>query len=232
MVTYGKTKIPIITIPKGTLLFRAVENPESDFTGVNNCFSPQYNVFFYFSPFVVDGIPEWYSKIPEMQVYIATHNLKVVSMLSPSKFTRGSRLTKKQFVVSCNKTRKSCLTPRSYDPCFRDSFLEKNPSLMGYTALGNNDIRAFNLSVKEGLLDNKLQYIHKKKDATGLEGPPELAIYPLKKRHMTDIQPPADKNLFNYQHVRSITRTGNELEKFMNQHAELVGSKWYYRYKV
>ena len=103
---------------------------------------------------------------------------------------------------------------------------------MGYTALGNNDIRAFNLSVKEGLLDNKLQYIHKKKDATGLEGPPELAIYPLKKRHMTDIQPPADKNLFNYQHVRSITRTGNELEKFMNQHAELVGSKWYYRYKV
>lgn len=232
MVKYGNTLIPVIKIPKGTLLFRAVLNPESDYTGVDNCIPPQYNVFFYYSPFVVDGIPEWYSDIPNIQVYVASHDLKIVSLLAPSKFTRASRLTKKQFMVPCNKTRKACLKPRPYDPCFRDTFLEKNPSLVGWTALGSNDVTAYKQSVAKGVLGNRASYVPFTQDARGIKGPPELAMYPLKKRHMGDIQPPTDKELFNYQHVASIRRAGTELETFMNQHAELVPGKWYYRYKA
>ena len=231
MVKYGNTLIPVIKIPKGTLLFRAVLNPESDYTGVNNCIPPQYNVFFYYSPFVVDGIPKWYSDIPNIQVYVAPHDLRIVSLLAPSKFTRASRLTNKQFMVPCNKTRKACLKPRPYDPCFRDTFLEKNPSLVGWTALGSNDVKAYKQSVTNGILGNRIAYVPFTKDARGIVGPPELAIYPLKKRHMTDIPPPTEKELFNYQHVATITRTGPDLENFMNQHAELVPGKWYYRYK-
>jgi len=231
MVKYGNTKIPVIKIPKGTLLFRAVLNPESDYEGVDNCFPPQYNVFFYYSPFVVDGIPEWYHRIPNMQVYVTTHDLKIVSLISPSKFTRGTRLTKKQFMVPCNKTRKACLQPRAYDPCFRESFLEKHPTLLGWTALGNNDVKAYKESVQKGLLGDREKYVHFVSDSRGIVGPPELAIYPLKKRYMEDIQPPKDTDLFNYQHIASISRNGHDLEDFMNQHAEKVEGKWYYVYK-
>lgn len=232
MVKYGNTNIPVIKIPKGTLLFRAVENPASDYEGVENCIPPHYSVFFYYSPFVVDGIPEWYKDIPNMQVYVTLHDLKIVSLLSPSKFTRASRLTKKQFMVPCNKTRKACLKPRAYDPCFRDTFLEKNPSLVGWTALGNNDVKSYKQSVANGVLGNRIDYVPFAQDARGISGPPEIALYPLKTRHVTDIPPPKNKELFNYEHIGSYSRKGTTLLEFMQKHAEPVTGKWYYKYKV
>ena len=231
MIKYGNTPIPVIKIPKGTLLFRAVWNPESDYAGVDGCIPPQYNVFFYYSPFVVDGI-HWYKDIPNIQVYVADDDLKIVSLLAPSKFTRATRLTKKQFMVPCNKTRKACLKPRAYDPCFRDSFMDKHPSLIGWTALGNKDVKEYKHAVKDGILGSRANYVHFAEDSRGTNGPPELAIYPLKKRHSSDItSPPTDKSLFNYKHIASITRTGSALEDFMNQHAEKVDGKWFYTYK-
>jgi hypothetical protein len=232
MVKYGNTKIPVIKIPKGTLLFRAVLNPESDFEGVNNCIPPHYNVFFYFSPFVVDGISKWHSDKDDMTIYVTTHDIKIVSLISPSKFTRNTRLTKKQFMVPCNKTRKACLTPRVYDPCFRDTFLEKNPSLLGWVSVSYDDVRMYKEAVEQGLLGSRSDYVFSVKDARGTIGPPELSIYPLKKRHMTDIQPPKDKQLFNYARIAILPRSGTSLENFMNQNAEKVEGKWYYTYKA
>lgn len=231
MVKYGKQTIPTMIIPKGTLLFRGVMYPETDYNGVNNCISPHYNVFFYFSPFVLDGISGWYDNIEQMQVYVASQDLKVASLLSPSKFTRKTRLTKKQFMVPCNKTRKSCITGRVYDPCFRDSFMEKHPSLVGWTAIGHADIRDFKKTAESGKLGDKLKFVPFAKDARDLEGPPELALYPLKERHMEDIEPPKDKDLFNYEHVASFARKGDSLLNFMEKHAVKVRGKWYYMYK-
>ena len=225
-------KAPVIKIPKGTLLFRAVDNPETDYTGVKGCFPPQYNVFFYFAPFVVDGI-HWYDLISDIQVYIATHDIEVVSLISPSKYTRASRLqkTKKQFMVSCSKTRKACLKPRPYDPCFRESFLKKNPSILGWIAIGQTDIKSYADAVKEGKIGEGSKYVHSVRDARGLEGPPELAVYPLKVRSMEDTPPPKDISAFNYQHIATIPRKSQQLISFMEQHAEKVHGKWYYRYK-
>jgi len=231
MAIYGNSKVPLITIPKGTLLFRAVEDKEADFKGVNNCFSPQYNVFFYFSPFIVDGIPGWYTRIPTMNVYVATQDIEVASLISPSKFTRATRLKKKQFMIACNKTRKSCLKGRTYDPCFRENFLEKYPEILGWVALGKNDIAAFKNSVKEGIVSpDKLKFVKYVMDKRSIKGPPELAIYPLKERSMTDVVPPKDKSLFNYEHIATISREGNELKEFMEKHAVAVPGKWYYTY--
>ena len=53
------TEIPTITIPKNTLLFRASKHLESDFVGVDVgklCIPPNYNVFFYYTPFAVDSV--------------------------------------------------------------------------------------------------------------------------------------------------------------------------------
>jgi hypothetical protein len=232
MVSYGNSNIPIIIIPKGTLLFRVLETGDTgDFKGVQNCIPPQYNVFFYYSPFVVDGIPEWYAHIPNMEVYVTAQDLKIVSLISPSKFTRTTRTKKKQFMVSCHKTRKSCLVGREYDPCFRDSFLEKNPTIMGWTALGRKDVKQFKDSIKNGLLGDRLPYVHFVSDDRKITGPPELAIYPLQKRYLTDITPPENKELFNYIPIATISRKGDGLKDFLLQHAEKVTGKWYYKYK-
>jgi hypothetical protein len=232
MIKYGNSAVPVIKIPKGTLLFRAVEDQQSDFKGVENCFPPQYNVFFYFAPFVVDGI-HWYDFIPDMQVYVATQEIRVVSLISPSKYTRGSRLnkTQKQFMVSCSKTRKACLKPRPYDPCFRESFLKKNPDILGWVAIGHKDIVSYADAVKQGKIGEGAKYVRTVRDARKLEGPPELAIYPLKERATEDIAPPTDLSLFNYAHVATIPRGGRALIKFMEEHAEPVPGKWYYAYK-
>lgn len=231
VVKFGKQTIPVVTIPKGTLLFRGVMDPETDYNGVNGCISPHYNVFFYFSPFVLDGISGWYDNIEQMQVYVASQDLRVAFLLSPSKFTRKTRLTKKQFMVPCNKTRKSCITGRAYDPCFRDSFMEKHPSLVGWTAIGHADIRDFKKTAESGRLGRRLHFVPFAKDARGLEGPPELALYPLKRRHMKDVEPPSDRDEFNYKHIASLSRKGESLEQFMEKHSERAKGKWYYMYK-
>jgi len=230
MAKYGKTKVPLLTIPKGTLLFRATENQKSDFEGVNDCFSQQYNVFFYFSPFVVDGIPQWFSDVKNVHIYVASHDLKVASLILPSKFTRKTRIKKNQFMLPCNKTRKSCLTGRYYDPCFRESFLEKNPSVLGWIAISHDDANSFKKSVKDKLVDKeKADYVKYVSDKE-MNGPPEIAVYPLKERNMEDVVPPKDKSLFNYEFITSLSREGSSLKEFMDKHAVRVIGKWYYKY--
>lgn len=224
MVTYGNSKISTIKIPKGTLLFRCVETPEADFEGVNGCFPPQYNVFFYFSPFVVDGI-HWFNNIPKIDIYVTTNDIKIVSLISPSKYTRSTRSQKRQFMISCTKTRKSCLVPRPYDPCFRETFIEKHPSILGWIAIAKDDVNEYK---KANIPEEKNKYVIQVSDSRGITGPPELAIYPLRKRQFSDIEPPKDALEFNYQHVATYSRSGTELLDFMHNYAEPVSGKWYY----
>jgi len=231
MVKYSNQKIPTLKIPEGTLLFRCVETPEGDFEGVDGCFPPQYNVFFYFAPFVVDGI-HWFNNIPNIDVYVTTRDLKIVSLISPSKFTRGTRSQKRQFMIPCTKTRKSCLVPRPYDPCFRETFIEKHPSILGWIALARDDVIEYKNSVKSGVISQeKDQLVTQVSDSRGVSGPPELAIYPLKERHLSDIQPQKDMSLFNYKKIITLPRSGSSMLQFMNQHAQKIEGKWYYKFQ-
>lgn len=231
MVRYGNDTISLMTIPKGTLLFRAIDGIEADFKGVDGCMPPHYNVFFYFSPFVVDGIAKWYSERHKMQIYVVTHDLKIASLVHPSKLTRAARFEKGKFIVSCNKTKRSCLKPRKYDACFRDTFIQKHPHILGYIALSKQDVLDYHEGVKKGLVTEERQsYVHSIEDASKLKGPPELSIYPLNKRVDYDLTPPpTDPTLFNYKHIGTFMRADNSLETFMRQHAEK--NRWFYVYK-
>ena len=62
---YGEQDVQITTIPKGTLLFRAVSTIDrirEDIFGLrkgeNHCLPPQYNVFFYPFPFADESIED------------------------------------------------------------------------------------------------------------------------------------------------------------------------------
>jgi hypothetical protein len=235
MVLFKNKKVTLVTIPKNTLLFRVVEDSDTDFKGVkvkgSYCVPPQYNVFFYFDPFTGGASKHWVN-VKDIQVYKTTAPLKIVSLISPSKINRGSRMTKGKVIKSCNKTRKSCLKGRDYDPCFDEDFLEKNPSIVGSIGLGRSDTLKTNKEIENGVLSDVKEFIHTVKDMRGIEGPPELALYPFRKRYSEDVNDPDVNNeQYNYEKVESLPRNKEALKNFLAERAEHVTRKWYYRLK-
>lgn len=241
MALFAKKKVPLIELPKGTLLFRVVPDKTTDFTGVkvedgSYCIPPQYNVFFYFDPFSAEIFPEYLGDIPTIEVYKLKHTVKIVSMVSPSPLTKAQRMTSKGVIKSCNKTRRSCLKGREYDACLSETFIEKYPSVVGWIGLGRSDSTKLMKEIKSGVLQDKTEFIHLLKDSRGVKGSPELAIYPLKERQMQDINidNPAEwmKNQdFNFEHVVTLNRDKDTLVNFLTSRATFVDGKWYYSYK-
>jgi hypothetical protein len=67
------------TIPKNTLLFRVVDNYKTDLFGVNldnkSCIPFNYNIFFYFDPYTIDFIPQWYKNTKKIEVYATNEDI-------------------------------------------------------------------------------------------------------------------------------------------------------------
>jgi hypothetical protein len=237
-VLFGKKDVPIIELPQGTLLFRVVDEPMTDFTGVkvedgSYCIPPQYNVFFYFDPFSAEIFPEYLGMIPTVEVYKLKHTVKIVSMVAPSTLTKAQRISGKGVVKSCNKTRRSCLKGREYDACLSETFIAKYPDVVGWIGLGRSDSTKLLKEIKSGVLQDKAEYIHLLKDSRGVKGSPELALYPLRERQMQDINidNPAEwmqNQDFNFEHVASLSRDKKTLVDFLTTNARFVQGSWYY----
>jgi Glycosyl transferase family 90/N-terminal domain of galactosyltransferase/N-terminal region of glycosyl transferase group 7 len=215
-------KIPILTIPKGTLLFRAVRHSEGDFSGADispgkRCIPKNYNVFFYMNPYVPEIHPEL-AKVPNVDVYETPHDLKVVSMVRPSPYSRGSHYKTEKFpMISCDQVKDTCLRGREYDPCFKDEFLETFPDVHGWVAVGRSDSKKLLDAMKDGKVPKD---IHLVKDQRGVEGAMELALYPLRKREMDNvyIEHPTDwkaRHEFNYKHVATLKRNCDDRKDFL-----------------
>ena len=228
IVKFGKHNIRLMKIPKDTLLFRAVKHSESDLVGADVspgklCIPVNYNVFFYTSPFVVDGI-HWFDKdLPNVDVYRTPHELTIVSMINPSPLTRSSRHEKDQIVEPCSE-QKACLEGREYDPCFKPKFLKEFPNVHGWIALTAADSREVLNAIKQRKLDSK--YIPMVEDSRGVRGPPEIALYPLKTRSLEDvfIEHPeqwkaSNHGEYNYEHVVTLKRYCDDRAEFIAKHA-------------
>jgi len=215
-----------ITLPKNTFLFRVVENPLTDFAGPlvdeKHCMPKHYNVFFYTNPFAVDIFPEYLGHVPEIQVYKTTRELKILSLIQSSRYTRGSRLENNGVITSCNK-HKACIKGRPYDACFTDSFLEKHSDVSGWVGVGKND----GLKIKEALKNNLkdvARYILLVSDRDGVLSSPEIALYPLQERQNEfTISKPIEwmkDQTFNYERVTSLQRDHSILKEFLDTKAK------------
>jgi hypothetical protein len=239
MATFGRKKVPIITIPKDVLIFRVVENHMTDFIGVpvkdGTCISPQYNVFFYFNPFAAEIFSKYFTHIPNIQVYKLKHDVKIVSLISPSNLTRSSKHDERGIIKRCDKTRKSCLKPKGYDACLSDTFVKNYPDIVGNIALAAKDSAILNLKMNKGTLKNVKHHIHLVSDSRGIKGSPELSLYPLSKRQTSSINitDPVEwmkTQDFNYEHVATLPRDKNALVNFLNTNTKFVSGKWYSKY--
>jgi hypothetical protein len=178
--------VPMFEIPAGTLLFRGIQlpNPKKDEDprlfvrdwlgypiGDRFCMTPTQNTFFYTSPYVPFGahtVGEWFNAI---MVYQTVRNLRVVSMIGPSKWIRGGREIKALDgtapIQRCDKFNYTCLDdPKSaqavkekelkaWDNCIHPDFA-KNYQVSGWMAIADYDS-----------LDNYKEGLHGKETTMG-----------------------------------------------------------------
>jgi hypothetical protein len=222
-IPYRNTKLFIKTIPKDTLLFRLVNNPEDDLKGVllkdgKRCITPNYNVFFYPNPFA--GILAFQKYINEftsglIHVYKLKYDVKVLSLLKPSEYTRTSKNLQRTFIKRCSTVKKGCL-PRqgkSYDPCLSDTIIKKYPEIVGMIAIQSKDSNIIKKNLKK---TQKLQkYFKFAEDATS-NGIPELILHPLRTRSTKNILTTNEPLDTNYEHFKEFNiKDIQKLEEFM-----------------
>jgi hypothetical protein len=243
-LNYNNLRIPIITIPKGTLLFRGVKNINSDFAGIPQSdgtynLTPYHNVFFYPYPFIADLHRKWYNDLTHynnsVEVYETLHPIKIVSLVSPSHYTRRNRF-KDQFITQCSKLYSN---GRSYDPCFTKDFVEKYPEVNGMEAVEMKDGHDFHAALKQGELTTKERsYLHWTTNAKHANSIKEYILYPLKKRYNTIIKDvnvwkEDHKDEFLYRHVISLSRENKNsaIHEFMETNARFIPSTKLWRLK-
>ena len=167
--TYATISVPMFELPAGTLLFRGVQlpNPQKDEDprmflrdwlgypkGDRFCLPPTQNTFFYTTPFVPFGahtVGEWFNGI---MIYQLVKDVRVVTMISPSKWVRGGKEIKALDgtapIQRCDKLDYSCITDKtsaaaklekqqkSWDNCIHPDFAQ-GKKVSGWMAIADYD---------------------------------------------------------------------------------------------
>lgn len=239
-VPYRRTKLSVRTFPAGTLLFRLVQRPTDDLRGVllpdgTRCITPNYNVYFYPNPFAGKlALEQWLSQYKNVTVYILTKDVKVLWLLKPSKYSRGTKDTKRNFIKKCSLVPRGCLPQKGdwYNPCLSDTMIEKYPDIVGMVALAKQDSIKMqsNLSRKTKKIRS---YFHSATDELKNKSVPELILHPLAKRPSKDvIVSEGDKLENNYKQIKSISTDNiSKLVDFMDKHAVYNSETFFYTYK-
>jgi hypothetical protein len=235
-IPYRNTTLSIKTIPKGTLLFRLVKNPEDDLRGVQlengtRCLTPNYNVFFYPNPFMASlALSKWVSDYTDIHIYILEKDVKVLYLLSPSKYTRHQTTKKRSFIKKCSTVKKGCLPRKQpeYDPCFSDTLIKKYPEVVGMLAISAADVYRAKRKLKNK--PSLRRYFHDAVEESGIRGVPELILHPLVKRPQKDM---IGENMLetNYSLLKKLPLEESTLKKFMDKHATYNQDTYFFTYK-
>jgi len=237
-IPYRNTKISIQTIPKGTLLFRTSNTPENDIRGVphedkTRCIIPNFNVYFYPNPFAAKRSLDKYEPTTKLYTYVLQNDIKVVLLIAPSKYSRASRKTKRNFIKSCNKVPKGCM-PNSlsaWDPCFSDSIIKNYPDVVGMIAIAYADSVRLKRSLKK-TSKNISKFFKMTTDVRGTKGIPELILHPLVKRPSKQVIVNESDTLENNYKLLTNFDLNNESKmiQFMNKHALYDPKTFFYTY--
>ena len=242
-IPYRKSRLIIKTIPKGTLLFRILKNQENDMRGVpiendKRCLTPNFNVYFYPNPFAAQIAFEKYLDTHYDQyvyVYILNKDIKVISLLNPSKYSRADKQRKGIFIKRCATVKKGCL-PRNYntyDACLSDTIIKKFPEIVGTIAVVQADARSMKKKLPNAKNATIRRFFKNAEDRLGTKSVPELSIHPLILRPSKDvITKEGDLLENNYRVLRKFNRRDRDLIiKFMDTKTVYNPETFYYTYK-
>jgi hypothetical protein len=240
-IPYRRSKLHIKTFPKGTLLFRLVKNPEDDIRGPkladgSRCLTPHYHAFFYPNPFMGKlSIDLWASYYNKIHVYKTTKDIRVLSLLLPSKYSRTHKATRRTFIKRCKKAPQGCLPKplKGYDPCFSETMVKKHPDIVGIMSIATNDRRRLDNNLKNKTHRRNLKYYHNAQDVDGNNAPPEVAIHPMTSRPSKDVITTSEDEIENNYKLLKTFKTADEdsLRSFMDKHTVYNPDTYYYVYK-
>ena len=191
---YNNTKVSIVTLPKGTVLFRGYYNDEpkvvilNDFIGfpipgsTKHRVIPHMNVFFYPYPFITERVM---GDLDFEMISVVTNPIKMALNILPSYNYRGIKDLENQYITSCNKIEWEGYKGNDFDPCFTQEFLEDNSDLAGNIALSFKDTKTHKC-IKKGQNVELNRYNRVFSDVLNT-GIPEFIIYPLRERATEDV---------------------------------------------
>jgi hypothetical protein len=215
-VEYNEIQVPILTIPKGTVLFRSMQKEDliiTDFFGINNlekeneyCLSPYHNVYFYTYPYVIDT--NRYAKDENkmhMVMYMTTTDVKVVLLLKPSPYTRHIN-EKAPFFTECDKVQFCGTTGKNYDKCLLMDFMEANPDVCGMVGIQAPDTVRFNHEWRKPYFEPFRKFITYLWDAGNMRGKdnfgtPEIALYPHRMRNLKEVKTVIDDSIDKFDYI-------------------------------
>ena len=240
-ILWRNTPIPIKTIPKGTLLFRLVKEPKNDIRGVpidetTRCITPNFNVYFHPNPFIGHHMYKEYLKEigDTVHIYILKNDVKVVSLVNPSKHSRLDYKKKGLFLKPCSTVKKGCMPKKGkeYDVCLSDSILKKYSDVVGMIGIAAGDDKYLRKALKRGIPNKTLKTFKKAKDSSNIENVPELVLHPLTKRPSSDVLVKDDTELdVNYKLLKKINYNEDKLHQFMDKHSVYNPETFFYTYK-
>ena len=213
-------KLTILTIPKGTILFRHIyktDNPINDYLGVYDkekdtyVLSPDQYIYFYFYPYIRDTnkfVSSEIKDISTMITYVTSRDTNILLLIKPSKYSKSKRFRSKSIIL-CDETT-NCDNSKGFktDVCFNPKFKEENPDIVGNISIKYSD----NLDLKNVFFSEKFKdfrkFISFFRNINNNSGVPEIALYPRAKNSDRCIETKLDisgydwitKNLeeFNY----------------------------------
>lgn len=241
-VPYGRKKLLVKTIPKGTLLFRLSKDIENDLRGVpledkTRCIAPHFKVFFYANPFASEFAFKQYLSDYDKNIYvfILTEDIHVFNLLNPSPYTRQDKTRKRFFLKRCSTVKQGCLPKKlnEYDACFSDTIIKKYPNIVGYIA----NVWSDSVSMKKTLHSSEnakyKKYFNFAEDIAKVKSIPELAIYPLVSRSSKNVIVNSEDKLENsYKLFRKFNRNDKKsIVSFMDNHTTFNPETFYFNYK-
>lgn len=240
-IPYRNTKIPIKVIPKGTLLFRILKNQENDMKGVpienkKRCLTSNFNVYFYPNPFAAELAFEKYLSDYDsnVYVYILNKDIKVISLLNPSKFSRADKHKKGTFIKRCSTVRQGCLTRKQneYDLCLSDTIIKKFPEIVGTIGVVRSDAKAMKRNLEKPKNSTIRRVFKYAEDSLGTKAVPELSIHPLVLRPSGDVISEEDTvHETNYTLLTKFNRNDKKsLLNFMDTKAKFNPETFYFEH--
>jgi hypothetical protein len=243
-ILYKKQKLKVKIIPKNTLLFRLTKSPDNDLRGVpiddsTRCITPNFNVFFHPNPFIGYYMYKdyWKDTGTTVNIYMLEKDIKVLMLIEPSKYSRMTNKTKRNFLKQCSDVPKGCMPKpgNSYDPCFSQTLIKKYPDIVGMISLAPGDNKLLNKAKKRGIPKKTMRILdsQKAKDSFGINEIPELILHPLIKRPSKQIiVHPEDKLENNYKLLKKMNFNEDELHKFMNKFTKYDPTTFFYVYSA
>jgi hypothetical protein len=123
--TVSLSKVNLVTLPAGTILFRGIQLPKenplgfyTDYLGTPStvegtptlCLKPTHNVFFYAHPLVCFGAHNVGPLFDAVQVVVLVKDVNVICMIRPSPMVRGEgkRYGGSDPIQRCSNFKESC----------------------------------------------------------------------------------------------------------------------------